>query len=120
MLKDLWDVHGQAVAYIDHNQESIFLQDGTPVAWLAGCNVFTYRGQHLGWLWEGWIFGRDGRCVLFTAQARPGAVKPFCQPPETRGEQGPCPNRNSRDALQKRHQRLIVWSSQSARAFFSH
>jgi hypothetical protein len=119
MLIELWDIHGEAVAYIDHDQESIYLQDGSPVAWLSDSNLYTYRGKHLGWLWEGWIFGRDGKCVLFTEQARPGAVKPFRQPPGGRGDQNLRPHRDTREIPQKRRERSTLWSAQSARSFLT-
>src|ERR1017187_6691934 len=76
MTMELWDKHGHAVAYVDGDQESIYLQDGTPAGWLSGNGIYTYGGKFLGWLYEGWIFGRDGKCVLFTERAQPGAVKP--------------------------------------------
>jgi hypothetical protein len=120
MATDLWDCHGQAIAYIDDDRQSIFLRDGTPVAWLSENGVYTYRGKLLGWLWEGWIFGRDGKCVLFTERSQPGAPKPFRQIPEDRADQGLCPSRDSRETPQKRRQRSDVWSSQSARLFFTH
>jgi hypothetical protein len=119
MSTDLWDSHGQAVAYIADDKESIYLTDGTPVAWLSGNAVYTYRGKLLGWLWEGWIFDRDGKCVLFTEHAQPGAPRPFRQRPEDRADQGTRPNRDSHETPLKRRERALVWSPQSARSFFT-
>jgi hypothetical protein len=119
MVTNLWDMHGKAAAYIDGDKESIFLSDGTAVGWLSGNGVYTYRGNLLGWLYEGWIFGRDGKCVLFTERAQPGAPKPFRQPPEDQADQSLCPPRSARETPQKRRERSRVWSSQSAVAFFT-
>ena len=119
MITNLWDIHGQAVAYIDDDQQSIFMRDGTPVAWLSENIVYTYRGKLLGWLWEGWIFGRDGKCVLFTERAQPGATKPFRQMPEDCGDQALRPSRDVRETPLKRRTRSTVWSSNSARSFFT-
>jgi hypothetical protein len=119
MITDLWDIHGQAVAYIDDDKQSVYLRDGTPVAWLSEHALYTYRGKLLGWLWEGWVFGRDGKCVLFTEHAQPGAPKPFRQPPEDRGERTPRPSRDARETAQKRPGRVSVWSSKSAVLFFT-
>src|ERR1035438_7753299 len=91
MTTDLWDKHGHAVAYVDGDKESIYMQDGTPAGWLSGNGIYTYGGKFLGWLYEGWIFGRDGKCVLFTERAQPGAVKPFRQPAIDRGKIGSIP-----------------------------
>ena len=118
MSVDLWDSHGQAVAYVDDDKKSVFLRDGTPVAWLSENTLYTYRGKLLGWLWEGWIFGRDGKCVLFTERSQPGAPKPFRRPPEDRGDQGLRPSRDTRETAQKRPGRTAVWSSKSVRSFF--
>ena len=118
MTTDLWDVHGQAAAYIDADKQSIYLNDGTPVAWLSENALYTYRGKLLGWLWEGWIFGRDGKCVLFTERAQPGAPNPFRQAPEDRGEQSLRPSRDSRETAPKRPGRTSVWSSRDVRLFF--
>jgi hypothetical protein len=119
MVTDLWDLHGQAVAYIDDDNISVYMRDGTPVAWLSGNTLYTYRGKLLGWLWEGWIFGPDGKCILFTERARPGAPRPFRQPPEDCGERTPRPSRDVREPAQKRPSRTSVWSSKSALLFFT-
>jgi hypothetical protein len=116
---DLWDVHGAAVAYLDADTQSVYLNDGTPVAWLSGNALYTYRGKLVGWLWEGWIFGRDGKCILFTKGAQPGAPRPFRKPPGDRGDQRPCPWRDTRESAPKRPGRMNVWSPRDARLFFT-
>ncbi len=119
MTTDFWDKHGHAVAYVDDDKQSIYMQDGTPVAWLCEGGVYTYRGKFLGWLYEGWIFGRDGKCVLFTDRAQPGPVKPFRIPAEGRGERGLMPSRESRDPATRRPGRSPMWSSTDAFSFFN-
>lgn len=119
MLTDLWDSHGTAVAYIDDDRESIYLQDGTPVAWLSGSTLYTFRGRLLGWFWQGWVFGRDGKCVLFTERAQPGAPRPFPRTPDARGDKGLQPSRAVHEPVRKRPGRLAVWSGADIRAFFA-
>jgi hypothetical protein len=119
MITDLWDKHGQAVAYVDDDKESIYMRDGTPVAWLSESGVYTYRGKFLGWLYEGWIFERDGKCVLFTERAQTGAVKPFRQTAGDRGDQLVRPSRGSRDSAGRRPGRSQMWSSMDASSFFN-
>jgi hypothetical protein len=119
MITDLWDSHGQAVAYIDDDKQSIYLRDGTPVAWLCENMVYTYPGKLLGWLWEGWIFGSDGKCVLFTERSQPGPTKPFRRAPEDRGNQSPRPSRDTRETSHKRPSRSAIWSSRSTQSFFT-
>jgi len=119
MIVDLWNKHGQAVAYVDNDKESIFMRDGTPVAWLWEGGVYTYRGKFLGWLYEGWIFGRDGKCVLFMERSQPGPVKPFRMAAEDRGDQALRPSRESRDSAVRRPGREQLWSSTDALSFFA-
>jgi hypothetical protein len=118
MTTELWDKHGQAVAYVDDDKESIYMRDGTPVAWLCESSIYAYGGKFLGWLYEGWIFGRDGKCVLFTDRAQPGAVKPFRQAVEDRADRGPRPLHEARDIACRRPGRSPMWSSTDALAFF--
>lgn len=120
MTTDLWDKHGHAVAYVDGDKESIYMRDGTPVAWLSENGIYTYGGKFLGWLYEGWIFGRDGKCVLFTERSQPGPVKPFRQAAEDRGDQGLRPFRAARDMAGRRPGRAPMWSSTDALSFFGH
>ena len=89
MMTDLWGKHGHAVAYVDEDKESIYIiRDGTPVAWLSESGVYACRGTFLRWFYEGWIFERDEKCVLFTERAQPGPVKPFRRAAEDRGDRG--------------------------------
>jgi hypothetical protein len=118
MTTELWDKHGHAVAYVDDDKQSIYMQDGTPAAWLCESGVYAYSGKFLGWLYEGWIFGRDGKCVLFTERAHRGAVKPFCQAATDRGDQGTRPSREARDVACRRPGRSLMWSSTDVLAFF--
>ena len=117
MAIDLWDMHGQAVAYIDDDKQSIYMWDGTPVAWLWGTGIYTYRGKLLGWFFDGWIFGLDGKCVLFTERGAYRPVKPLRQPPGSRGDKGVRPSRGEREPARKQPERSLVWSSVNALSF---
>lgn len=62
----LYDRRGQAVAYIDPSDgQTIFLWDGTPVAYLMGEHIYGFNGFHLGWFINGRVFDHIGyiRCV---------------------------------------------------------
>lgn len=118
MPTDLLDMHGQAVAYIDNDKHSIYTWDGTPVAWLSGSGVYTYRGKLLGWFFDGWIFGLDGKCVLFTERGIYKPTKPFRLPSGSRGEQGLRPSRGGREPVRKQRERSLLWSSMNALSFF--
>lgn len=72
----LYDSTGAAVAYISpSDQMTIYLWDGTPVAYLDqdGTSVYGFNGEHLGWLQGAVIIGRDGNvaCAMKDALANP-------------------------------------------------
>ena len=61
----LYDKEGEAVAYIDTNDATIYLWGGKPVAYLDGTNIYGFNGNHIGWLEEGIIFDHDGNVAGF-------------------------------------------------------
>jgi hypothetical protein len=71
-----YDCSGAAIAYLDEDAESIYLFDGTPVAWLDDYSIYSYSGKHKGWLIDSWVRDHDGRCVFFTEDAKGGPVRP--------------------------------------------
>ncbi len=66
----LFDESCNAVAYIAvDDEQTIYLWEGTPVAYLYEENVYGFNGVHLGWFIEGVMFGRDG-CILCTIRSK--------------------------------------------------
>ena len=62
----LFDYKGDAVAYIDTNDEmNIYLWEGKPVAYVKNDSVYGFNGQHLGWLKQGIIRDYNGYAVGF-------------------------------------------------------
>lgn len=62
----LYDDLGEAVAYIDTNEEmNIYLWHGDPVAYLDGESIFGFNGKHLGWLEDGIIRDHSGYAAGF-------------------------------------------------------
>lgn len=76
----LFDKKGKAIAYIDYEEEaSIFLFDGTPVAFLERDGedvvVWGYNGKHLGWYEDGILYDKKG----YIAGGREDALTIFTQ-----------------------------------------
>ncbi len=77
----LFDREGEARAYIDYEQDAtIFLWDGTPVAFLEkhGEGVFGFNGLFIGWYEEGIIYDKSGDVVgarIGAANMRPKMEK---------------------------------------------
>lgn len=62
----LFDAAGSATAYIDTEQElSIYLWNGTPVAYLDKSSTYGFNGKHLGWLKQGVVRDREGYGIGF-------------------------------------------------------
>lgn len=62
----LYDDSGEAVAYIDtDNEMNIYLWKGEPVAYLDGQSFYGFNGKHLGWFKEGIIWNHEGYAVGF-------------------------------------------------------
>jgi hypothetical protein len=65
---DLYDPEGIPLAYIDcKDQYTIYLWDGTPVAYLYLSNnlfhIYGFNGKHLGWFVNGVVYDHDGSIV---------------------------------------------------------
>lgn len=61
-----YDDSGEAVAYIDTNEEmNIYSWHGDPVAYLERDSIFGFNGKHLGWFENGIIRDHSGYAVGF-------------------------------------------------------
>jgi len=66
----LYDSEGEAVAYIDTDDElNIYLWGGKPVAYLDGSSIYGFNGKHLGWFKQGIIRDHKGYAVGFVEGA---------------------------------------------------
>lgn len=79
MIVTFYNSEGRAVAYLDDNVESIYLYDGTPVAWLSDDSIYSSSGRYLGLFQNGWVWHLSGHCVFFTDNASGGAGRPARQ-----------------------------------------
>jgi hypothetical protein len=71
----LFNKDGNAVAYIDDDNETIFLWDGTPVAYLDNENLYGFNGKHLGWYENGIIWNHSGERCGFSKESLPVFAK---------------------------------------------
>lgn len=76
MEKTLFNKKGDPVAYIsDDYNETIYLWDGCPVAYLYDEeHVYGINGRHLGWWIEEIFYNNDGERVGFTSATCPVAI----------------------------------------------
>lgn len=71
----LFNKDGNAVAYIDDDNETIFLWDGTPVAYLDQGNIYGFNGRHIGWFEDGIVWDHRGQRNGFNRNSLPVFAK---------------------------------------------
>ena len=72
-----YNKRGQPICWLsDKDKETIYLFNGKPVAYIYETSVYSFRGKHLGFYENGWIYDNDGYCVFYTQYATGGPVKP--------------------------------------------
>jgi len=113
-----YNINGKPIAYLDDNNESIFLYSGTPVAWLTEETVYSYSGEVLGWFQDGWIRDLRGNCVFFTDHAHGGPAKPAKQAKPARGAKQAKPAKGARHAKPAKSAKSVSWSHKSGESFF--
>jgi hypothetical protein len=111
--------NGRAIAYLDDDEESIFLINGHAAAWLKDNNIYSYSGKYLGWIENGWIYDRSGRCAFFTDNAVGGPAKPARSATPARGARSAQPAKGAREARPARPAKSLSWSEYSNDAYFS-
>jgi len=113
-----YNKNGKATAYLDDDNESIFLYNGLPVAWLSDDTVYSYSGKVLGWFQDGWIRDLNGNCVFFSDSASGGPAKPAKQAKPARGAKSARPAKGARHARPAKAAKSDSWSSLSNESFF--
>lgn len=113
-----YDSHGNPVAYTD-DVEHIYLFSGKPAAYLSGNNVYGYNGHHFGWIEEGWIIDKRGRCVLYTDNASGGPVKPINKIEPIKGVKKVNPVKSVQQVSTVKPISKLSWSEMSGEEFFA-
>ena len=118
-METFYNRNGSAVAYLDNDGKSIYLFDGSPVAWLHGDRVYGYNGRYLGWYQMGWVYDRSGYPTYFTRGASGGPAKPARRARPPRGARRARPARRARQAAPARPARRTSWSPLSSNLYFN-
>ena len=117
-MATFYNRQGQAIAYINDDSEYIYLYNGTPVAWLSGENIYAYSGRYLGWIYNGWIYDRNGNPAFFTENSVGGPTRPARNARPSRGARAARPARGAREARPARPARSLNWSQLSNDGYF--
>ncbi len=77
MQETLLDREGNAIAYLDFGDENtIYLWDGTPVAYLENENrLYGFNGKHIGWYEDGIVWNLTGQKAGFNKNTVPVFAK---------------------------------------------
>ena len=89
---------GEPVAYIDTEDVTIYLWAGQPVAYLTDASgealsIYSFPGEHLGWLQDGFIWSHSGYAVGSLGSALDTPRKGLKQLKPRRGLRGLAPPR---------------------------
>jgi hypothetical protein len=115
---DFYDRSGAPIAYCQDG-EHIYLFSGRPVAYLSGDAVYTFSGKHIGWFEDGWVRDKQGNCVLFTAAAKGGPVKPVKHVKPVKGVKQIRPVKGAKQVRSVKAVKTLAWSPLSGVQFFS-
>lgn len=70
MEETIYNAKGKPEAYIDYTDEdTIYLWDGTPIAYLNKDSIYGFNGKHLGWYEDGIMRDHSGNIVGFNKKA---------------------------------------------------
>lgn len=114
----LFDDQREAVAWIvDDGYLSIYLHDGTPMAWVVEDTVYSFSGRYLGYIEDGWVWDRAGYAVMFTSMSDEAADLTSRRVPPPKALRKPRPPTDEREAPPPRAGRRTEWSAISGEAF---
>ena len=118
----LFNSAGQPVAYIDTSDPdmTIYLWNGTPVAYLSSSNngyynIFGFNGKHLGWYTNGVISDHNGYMVGF----RKGAIDRYTQYEPYKSYKKRKPNKSYQQYIPYKPSTRDVFSSESLSSFLT-
>lgn len=109
-METLYNKNGDPIAYLNDDNEHIYLFNGQPVAYLKDESVYNYRGRYLGWKYEGWYFDRNGYRAFFTECAVGGPIKPIKKIKPVRAIKNIRPIKSIKEVRPNKPIRLLAWS----------
>jgi hypothetical protein len=114
MDSSLYDAKGKAIAYIEHESETvIYLWSGHVVANFSGELIYGWNGYQLGWFSDGVVYDLHGQRVGSLGDKCPRGL----QPEHTKGAQWTHPPKHERKAEHKRPDFRPTYSEQDFEEF---
>jgi hypothetical protein len=67
----LYDTNGRATMYIADDGETVYSWDGYAKCYIIDEAIYGWRGKHLGWFSQGFVYDLDGCRIGYTKEASP-------------------------------------------------
>ncbi|MFX1500268.1 MAG: 4-fold beta flower protein [Promethearchaeota archaeon] len=108
---------GTPIAYSD-NKVNVFYFTGKAIAYIHQDSIYSYEGKHLGFFKDGWIRDNQGKCVLFTLNAKNGPKKRIKDISPVKSQKSDIPDMKSRENIKIRLIEKQEWSELISKEFF--
>jgi len=116
----IYNKKGKASYYVDHDKIHIYDWAGNPLCFVEKGAIFNFNALLLGWLDEGWVRDREGKCVGFVESGPGGPNPPRTKTPTSPpAEKKEPPEKPAVEPLTERAPRRPVWSALSDAELFS-
>ena len=109
---------GDAVCYAPDGQH-LHLWDGTPVGYFTEGKMYSFSGRLLGWFENGWLYDRQNKPALFSADASGGPIRPVRRVAPVKGVRRVKPVKAVRQIAHVRPVRSMSWSPVANATYFS-
>ena len=113
----LYNRSGTPTVYID-DVSYIYFYKGECIAYIFDECVYRFDGKHLGFFKHGWIRDKDGKCVLFTRNAKGGPERRMRDIGRVKSQKSEILDKKPREPILKKLDLKEEWSELSSTAFF--
>lgn len=114
---EFFDKSGRATCY-SPDGENLYLWTGEPVGYFDGDRVYSFSGRMMGWIDSGWLYDRQNRPALFSADASGGPMRPLRKMAPLRSMRRMRPMKSLRQLAHLRPLKSLGWSPTANGLYF--
>ncbi len=108
---------GTPSVYMDDGSY-IYFYNGECAAYIFNGSIHHFDGRHLGFFKNGWIRDKNGKCVLFTQNAKGGPERRMKDIGRIKSQKSGIPGKKPRESILKKLDIKEEWSELSSIALF--